>query len=119
MASLFFNTQERSIKELFHDPIDYDYHTLLLFLIIYYFLACLTFGVCVPSGAMVPSLVIGKNFLWIFINTGVFFSILLRNFDVFCIFESSYYFYEKIIETEKTEKIENRKTEIINNYKYL
>jgi H+/Cl- antiporter ClcA len=60
MASLFFNTQENSIRELFHDPLPYDTSSLIFFFVVYYFLAMITFGLALPSGLFVPSMVIGK-----------------------------------------------------------
>lgn len=61
MASLFFNTQEKSIKELFHNELPYSLLALTLFFIVYYFLALITFGAAIPSGLFVPGLLIGMN----------------------------------------------------------
>jgi hypothetical protein len=40
------------MKQLFHQPAAYvfDYRTLGLFFGLYFFLACLTYGIAVPSG---------------------------------------------------------------------
>lgn len=60
MATLLFTTPESSVKSLFHDPPgSYSTGTLILFVIPYFFLACATYGLRVPSGLFIPSLLIG------------------------------------------------------------
>ncbi|ESN89911.1 hypothetical protein HELRODRAFT_194758 [Helobdella robusta] len=62
MATLWFQSPESSLKSLFHDPFgSYDHVTLLLFFVVYFFLACWTYGMSVPSGVFIPSLVIGAS----------------------------------------------------------
>lgn len=60
MATLSFTTPESAVKSLFHDPLgSYSATTLLMFVIPYFFLACWTYGLKVPSGLFIPSLLIG------------------------------------------------------------
>lgn len=60
MATLLFTTPESSVKSLFHDPPGaYSAGTLIVFVIPYFFLACVTYGLRVPSGLFIPSLLIG------------------------------------------------------------
>ena len=56
---LFVTPSEDVIKVLFHDPRTCDLLLLSLFGLIYFFLACWTYGLGVPSGLFVPSLLIG------------------------------------------------------------
>ncbi|CAE7515620.1 Clcn7 [Symbiodinium microadriaticum] len=56
---LFVTPSEDAIKVLFHDPHMYDPGLLSLFGIIYFLLACWTYGLGVPSGLFVPSLLVG------------------------------------------------------------
>jgi chloride channel 7 len=50
---------EDSIKALFHNDADFDETELLIFAVLYFFLACWTYGLGVPSGLFVPSLLTG------------------------------------------------------------
>ncbi|KAG8145863.1 putative Chloride channel protein [Naja naja] len=60
MAAAFFNTPEKSVVRLFHDPPGtYDPMTLGLFTLVYFFLACWTYGLTVSAGVFIPSLLIG------------------------------------------------------------
>ncbi|XP_078237676.1 H(+)/Cl(-) exchange transporter 7 [Pogona vitticeps] len=60
MAAAFFNTPEKSVVRLFHDPPGtYDPMTLGTFTLIYFFLACWTYGLTVSAGVFIPSLLIG------------------------------------------------------------
>lgn len=59
-ASLWFQTPEKSVKSLFHDPPgSYELMTLVIFLMIYYPLSCLTFGLSVSIGIFIPTLLVG------------------------------------------------------------
>ncbi|XP_033630526.1 H(+)/Cl(-) exchange transporter 7-like [Asterias rubens] len=59
-ASLFFNTPEESVKSLFHTaPGTYGIDTLGIFCAVYFLLACWTYGLSVPSGLFLPSLLAG------------------------------------------------------------
>lgn len=62
MATLFFNSQESAILQLFHQDGTFSPVTLALFFILYFLLACWTFGTSVPSGLFVPSLLCGAAF---------------------------------------------------------
>jgi chloride channel 7 len=60
MSGLFFQTPEKSVRSLFHDPPgSFNPVTLLVFCITYYLLACWTYGLAIPSGMFIPSLLIG------------------------------------------------------------
>ncbi|XP_005996630.1 H(+)/Cl(-) exchange transporter 6 [Latimeria chalumnae] len=62
MATLFFNPQESAILQLFHQDGTFSPVTLLLFIILYFLLACWTYGVTVPSGLFVPALLCGAAY---------------------------------------------------------
>uniref|UniRef100_A0A672TMA3 Chloride channel protein n=1 Tax=Strigops habroptila TaxID=2489341 RepID=A0A672TMA3_STRHB len=60
MATTFFNTPEKSVVNLFHDaPGSYNPMTLGMFTLMYFFLACWTYGLTVSAGVFIPSLLIG------------------------------------------------------------
>uniref|UniRef100_A0A671KMX5 Chloride channel protein n=2 Tax=Sinocyclocheilus anshuiensis TaxID=1608454 RepID=A0A671KMX5_9TELE len=61
MATLFFNPQEVAIHQLFHQNATFSPVTLLLFFVLYFFMSCWTYGVSVPSGLFVPSLLCGAS----------------------------------------------------------
>ncbi|XP_028849119.1 chloride transport protein 6 isoform X2 [Denticeps clupeoides] len=61
MATLFFNPQEAAIYQLFHQDASFSPVTLSIFFVLYFFLACWTYGVSVPSGLFVPSLLCGAS----------------------------------------------------------
>ena len=46
-------------RHLFHSESTYTYRTLLIFSLLYWILACWTYGIAVPSGLFVPSLLVG------------------------------------------------------------
>ncbi|XP_041377283.1 chloride transport protein 6-like [Gigantopelta aegis] len=73
MATLFFNSQEVGIKQLFHQSGTFSMPTLGIFFIVFFFLACWTYGVAVPSGLFVPSLFCGAAY-------GRFIANLLENY---------------------------------------
>ncbi|GFR90060.1 chloride channel protein [Elysia marginata] len=59
-ARLFFDTPEATVKNLFHsNPGTYRPLTLFIFAAGYFFLACWTYGLSVPSGLFIPSLLVG------------------------------------------------------------
>ncbi|XP_077980115.1 H(+)/Cl(-) exchange transporter 7-like [Glandiceps talaboti] len=59
-ATLTFNTPEAALKSLFHDPLGtYRPLTVGLFFVVYFCLACWTYGLSVPSGLFIPSLLTG------------------------------------------------------------
>ncbi|XP_053133054.1 H(+)/Cl(-) exchange transporter 7 isoform X2 [Hemicordylus capensis] len=60
MAAALFNTPEKSVVSLFHDPAgSFDPMTLGVFTLVYFFLACWTYGLTVSAGVFIPSLLIG------------------------------------------------------------
>ncbi|KAJ8363929.1 hypothetical protein SKAU_G00127600 [Synaphobranchus kaupii] len=60
MATTFFNTPERSVRSLFHNPPgSFNPLTLGMFTLTYFFLACWTYGLTVSAGVFIPSLLIG------------------------------------------------------------
>ncbi|CAG5109477.1 Oidioi.mRNA.OKI2018_I69.chr2.g4010.t1.cds [Oikopleura dioica] len=62
MSLLSFGTPETAVKAMFHEPYDFFHSTtLLIFLPIYWLLACLTYGISVPSGLFVPALLCGAT----------------------------------------------------------
>ena len=52
MARIFFTTQEKAIRNLFHSEATFGFRTLSIFFVSYLTLACLTYGVGVPSGSV-------------------------------------------------------------------
>uniref|UniRef100_A0A3Q1KBU7 Chloride channel protein n=1 Tax=Anabas testudineus TaxID=64144 RepID=A0A3Q1KBU7_ANATE len=62
MATLFFNPQEAAIHQLFHQDGTFSPVTLSVFFLLYFLLACWTYGVSIPSGLFVPSLLCGAAF---------------------------------------------------------
>uniref|UniRef100_A0A146PM45 Chloride channel protein ClC-Kb n=1 Tax=Fundulus heteroclitus TaxID=8078 RepID=A0A146PM45_FUNHE len=62
MATLFFNPQQAAIHQLFHQDGTFSPVTLSIFFVLYFLLACWTYGVSVPSGLFVPSLLCGAAF---------------------------------------------------------
>ncbi|KAJ3586797.1 hypothetical protein NHX12_013189 [Muraenolepis orangiensis] len=62
MATLFFNPQEAAIHQLFHQNGTFSPVTLSVFFLLYFLLACWTYGTSVPSGLFVPSLLCGAAF---------------------------------------------------------
>ena len=62
MASLVVNTPEATIKNLFHSPKDdFQTSTLLIFFVVDFFLCVWTFGLPIPCGLLVPSLMLGMK----------------------------------------------------------
>jgi chloride channel 6 len=59
MATLFFNGQETAIKALYHNPGDFTLTTLFGFILIYFPIQCWTYGILIPSGLFVPSILCG------------------------------------------------------------
>ncbi|KAG9481891.1 hypothetical protein GDO78_010885 [Eleutherodactylus coqui] len=62
MATLFFNPQESAILQLFHQDGTFSPVTLSFFCCVYFLLSCWTYGMSVPSGLFVPSLLCGAAF---------------------------------------------------------
>jgi chloride channel 7 len=65
LASLFFNTNDDAIRNLFSAGYDYrefGVSTLLIFFTTVYTLGLLTYGVAVPSGLFIPVILAGASF---------------------------------------------------------
>lgn len=59
-AALWFQTPEQTVKALFHDPPgSHQIITLLVFVLIYFVLSCVTFGLNVSLGIFIPTLLVG------------------------------------------------------------
>ncbi|KAF7259881.1 hypothetical protein EG68_02929 [Paragonimus skrjabini miyazakii] len=62
MSSLLFNTPERSLRTLFHEPPGtFRVTSLAVFFVVYFFVACITYGLSVSSGLFIPALLIGAS----------------------------------------------------------
>lgn len=59
MARIFFTTSEKAIRNLFHSEGVIGFRTLSIFFVVYISLACLTYGIAVPSGLFVPAILSG------------------------------------------------------------
>ena len=60
VGQLFLRSPEETVKVIFHDEIGtFDWYTLLVFAILYWWLTMWTYGVSVPSGVFIPTLVTG------------------------------------------------------------
>jgi len=64
LAALFFNTQDNAIRALFSSNTGHEYSvfTLTTFFLFFYALSILTYGVAVPSGLFVPSILCGATY---------------------------------------------------------
>ena len=60
MSGLFFQTPENSLRSLFHNPLgSFNPVTLSVFCFAYFFLAVWTYGLAIPGGLFIPSLLTG------------------------------------------------------------
>ncbi|ONK77356.1 uncharacterized protein A4U43_C02F5680 [Asparagus officinalis] len=64
LASLFLNTNDDAIRNLFSGGTQKEFHmsTLFIFFITIYFLGIFTYGVAVPSGLFVPVILAGASY---------------------------------------------------------
>ncbi|KAG5070401.1 hypothetical protein JHK85_002778 [Glycine max] len=64
LATIFFNTQDDAIRNLFSAKTinEYSSQSLLTFLVMFYALAVVTFGTAVPAGQFVPGIMIGSTY---------------------------------------------------------
>eukprot|EP00850_Spirogloea_muscicola_P011972 SM000076S21793 [mRNA] locus=s76:235730:243321:- [translate_table: standard] len=64
LATIFFNTQDDAIRNLFSSNTHHEYsaHTLVTFLVTFFGLAVITYGTAVPSGQFVPGIMIGSTY---------------------------------------------------------
>jgi chloride channel 7 len=59
-ASIWFNTPENVLQDLYHSPTDdFHYYNLTVFVIAYFFISCLTYGLRISSGIFIPTLLTG------------------------------------------------------------
>lgn len=60
VAALWFQTPEASVKALFHDPpASHQLSTLSIFVMVYYPLSVITYGLNVSMGIFIPTLLVG------------------------------------------------------------
>ncbi|KAF7265234.1 chloride channel protein 7 isoform X1 [Rhynchophorus ferrugineus] len=60
LASIWFQTPEASVRSLFHDPPNtHNALSLSSFVVVYFFLACWTFGLASSNGLFIPTLLTG------------------------------------------------------------
>ncbi|KAJ3432008.1 chloride channel protein clc family member [Anaeramoeba flamelloides] len=62
LGSIFFETQEQSIKNLFHFSGVFSNTSLIIFGLIYFFISAWTYGISVPSGLFVPVILFGASY---------------------------------------------------------
>ncbi|RAL54358.1 hypothetical protein DM860_001486 [Cuscuta australis] len=64
LATLFFNTQDDAIRNLFSANTLHEFsaQSLLTYLVMFYTLAVVTFGTAVPAGQFVPGIMIGSTY---------------------------------------------------------
>ncbi|KAL8162693.1 hypothetical protein V2J09_014182 [Rumex salicifolius] len=64
LATIFFNTQDDAIRNLFSAKTIHEFsaQSLLTFLVMFYTLAVMTFGTAVPAGQFVPGIMIGSTY---------------------------------------------------------
>ncbi|XP_010255989.1 PREDICTED: chloride channel protein CLC-d isoform X2 [Nelumbo nucifera] len=64
LATIFFNTQDDAIRNLFSAKTFHEYsaQSLLTFLVMFYTLAVVTFGTAVPAGQFIPGIMIGSTY---------------------------------------------------------
>jgi chloride channel 7 len=64
LATIFFNTQDDAIRNLFSSQTknEYGVSTLLTFVVMFFFLAVLSYGVAIPTGLFVPSILCGAAY---------------------------------------------------------
>ncbi|KAF5829363.1 putative chloride channel protein CLC-d [Dunaliella salina] len=72
LATLFFNTQDDAIRNLFSSKTkrEYTVSSLVVFVSAFYFLAIITYGISCPTGLFVPSILCGAAYgrLWVIWN---------------------------------------------------
>lgn len=60
LASMFMVPSEDAIRQLFHLSEPFSWQALVIFFCIYSMLACITYGIAVPAGLFIPSLLAGS-----------------------------------------------------------
>ncbi|XXQ35467.1 Chloride channel protein [Plasmodiophora brassicae] len=61
-ATLFFNPAESAIINLFHANETFDVGATAFFVVVYYMMCCVSYGMSIPSGLFVPNLLVGAGF---------------------------------------------------------
>ena len=62
MAALWFNTPEATLKNLFHNKDGaWNVRSLTIFVITYFFISCVTYGLSISSGLFIPGLMLGAT----------------------------------------------------------
>ena len=60
MSMLWFDTPEATVRALFHNPADsWTATTLAIFFVVYFAIACWTYGLSISGGVFIPCLLIG------------------------------------------------------------
>ena len=76
MATLFFNTEGGTIRNLFKKSpyFDIDWQNLALFGLVWYFFTITTYGVKIPAGLFLPGIIMGGAMgrLWAYFIQNVF-----------------------------------------------
>lgn len=64
LASLFLNTNDDTIRNLFSPKNDHEFYlsTLFVFFVAIYFLGIVTYGIAVPSGLFIPVILAGASY---------------------------------------------------------
>ncbi|KAJ7552546.1 hypothetical protein O6H91_06G059900 [Diphasiastrum complanatum] len=64
LATIFFNTPDDAIRNLFSTKTVHEYsaQSLFIFMVMFYLLAVITYGIAVPSGQFVPGIMIGATY---------------------------------------------------------
>ena len=64
LATIFFNTQDDAIRNLLSSEMDHEYSpaALMTFFCFFFILAVITYGISVPSGLFVPSILCGAAY---------------------------------------------------------
>ncbi|VDK39347.1 unnamed protein product [Taenia asiatica] len=62
VGALLFTTPARALNALFHDPpCSFNNNMLFIFVLYTFFIACITYGLSVPCGLFIPSLLLGAT----------------------------------------------------------
>lgn len=64
LASLFLNTNDDCIRNLFSTSTEKEFHisSLFIFLVAIYFLGIITYGIAIPSGLFIPVILAGSSY---------------------------------------------------------
>ena len=62
LAALFYTGQENAIRNLYHSPFFFTYASLIIFMVFYFIMMVVTFGITIPGGIFIPSILLGASF---------------------------------------------------------